>query len=910
MKKLLLTSLILIAGAIVAKAQVPAQPSTITGPTAVCLGDTVTYSVTNVQGVTYNWVLPSGWTQTSGSTTHSITVRVGGQAGSNRTITVTPSIGDSTGPPRTLTAVTVHSLPTVSLNGSDNICVQETRQLTLTPVGGSGTWASSNPSVATVTNVGVVTGVAQGTATFTFTNSTTQCRATTPAITVNPLPTLFTIHVNGTVINAGGHKGVCAGELVTIRFTGNDVHEAYCTWTNDDIRIGLQANGEGLISFVAQNTIGTPIDAIITVTPMSQNNCSCPALAESITIRVHPQFNAGAISTMSEAICFGASASIIHASLPSGGSGQWQYQWKRDDTVISNGNAPSYTPSPTNVPGFFVFTRQVMDLGCSAGWVTSSGSRTLTVLPPFTAGAISTGSQTICINDLANTIGNATPASGGDGRIRYRWIRNNVEVPNATGATHTPRTNEVGIFTYTRQARDSACNSTWTASAGSWTITVVTPFTAGAIDTIVKSVCFNASAGTILNVAPASGGAINNIQYRWMRNGEEISTATSATFVPPTNVAGAFVYTRQSKDGLCNTDWITSAGSWTLTVLPAFNPGAIHTTGQTVDINGVANPIGNAVSATGGDGNIQYRWMRDGVEIPGATGPTYTPPTNISGSFVYSREAKDGTCNGWTNSGGDWRLTVNAMFQVFIDGPNPICIGQTTQLLPKTGGTWVSNDTNVARVTNEGLVTGLASGTATFTFTIGANQSVTTPLVAVSSDRAPNINNTRINVKTDPTGMPYLLDFPNIAGNFFYQWHHNGTPIAGANSQFYYSPSGLQAGEYKVFVAYARSQSCGVFSVPYTISLPLMSTSAEWFFLYPNPSDGRFTVVFDRGIIGDSTAVTIGLFSLQGARITEQIVPAGSENFEFNENLNNGIYVLRITTNNNLSETKQIVINN
>ncbi|MCL2417496.1 MAG: T9SS type A sorting domain-containing protein [Bacteroidales bacterium] len=88
-----------------------------------------------------------------------------------------------------------------------------------------------------------------------------------------------------------------------------------------------------------------------------------------------------------------------------------------------------------------------------------------------------------------------------------------------------------------------------------------------------------------------------------------------------------------------------------------------------------------------------------------------------------------------------------------------------------------------------------------------------------------------------------------------------------------------------------------------------MSASAEWFFLYPNPSDGRFSVVFNKDIICDETTVTIGLFTLQGARITEHQV-TGSERFEFDENLNNGIYVLRITTNSNLSETRQIIIQN
>jgi len=50
----------------------PAQPSVITGSTFLSPGATETYSVVNEPDVTYEWILPSGWT--GSSTTNSITV--------------------------------------------------------------------------------------------------------------------------------------------------------------------------------------------------------------------------------------------------------------------------------------------------------------------------------------------------------------------------------------------------------------------------------------------------------------------------------------------------------------------------------------------------------------------------------------------------------------------------------------------------------------------------------------------------------------------------------------------------------------------------------------------------------------------------------------------------------------------
>jgi len=61
--------------------------------------------------------------------------------------------------------LTVNPVYTVELTGDDSICTGE--NTFLTPTSG-GTWTSSDPDVATISNIGVVTGVSGGTAYFTF----------------------------------------------------------------------------------------------------------------------------------------------------------------------------------------------------------------------------------------------------------------------------------------------------------------------------------------------------------------------------------------------------------------------------------------------------------------------------------------------------------------------------------------------------------------------------------------------------------------------------------------------------------------------------------------------------------------------------------------------------------------------
>ena len=117
-----------------------------------------TYSGTGVSGTTFN-------AATAGVGTH----------------TITYTYSDGNGCKNTATdIITVYALPIVSITGATEICILGGS--TLSPTTG-GTWVSNDAS-ATVTNSGVVSGVSAGSATFTFTKTSTGCSATTGSITI------------------------------------------------------------------------------------------------------------------------------------------------------------------------------------------------------------------------------------------------------------------------------------------------------------------------------------------------------------------------------------------------------------------------------------------------------------------------------------------------------------------------------------------------------------------------------------------------------------------------------------------------------------------------------------------------------------------------------------------------------
>ncbi len=138
-------------------------------------------------------------------------------------------------------------IPLVSIAGSDSICVGTTTRLL--PSGG-GIWVSNNPSVASVTNDGIVTGIAAGSSTFTFTASGTGCTDTTGEVSVEAFP----------VVNAitGEKDEVCINAMIQLSCTpvggiwtlSNDHGRIVGSSASNPVEVEGITSGEVYISYV------------------------------------------------------------------------------------------------------------------------------------------------------------------------------------------------------------------------------------------------------------------------------------------------------------------------------------------------------------------------------------------------------------------------------------------------------------------------------------------------------------------------------------------------------------------------------------------------------------------------------------------------------------------------------------
>ncbi len=90
----------------------------------------------------------------------------------------------------------------------------------------------------------------------------------------------------------------------------------------------------------------------------------------------------------------------------------------------------------------------------------------------------------------------------------------------------------------------------------------------------------------------------------------------------------------------------------------------------------------------------------------------------------------------------DMEITATPLPVIVFNGPDVICGGTTTIVLPTSGGTWTTSNTNVATVTDAGVVTAIGAGTTFLTFKSSTTLCSATTDIPLTVLPAPFIQNT------------------------------------------------------------------------------------------------------------------------------------------------------------------------
>lgn len=589
----------------------------INGPSTICEGE-------------QTYLLPTtGGTWSSNDETVAIVSSFGivtGVTGGTATFTFTSDYGCT----KTLdTPVTVLPSPEISFTGPSSICINE--NTTLSPTTG-GIWISSNNNIATVNSSGMVTGENEGTVTFTFVEFENGCVSDDElTLVVNGKPT----------ISSPASEELCIGESTSITPTTGGV------WTSLDPTVAeisndgtITAIGAGATSFVFTNSI---------------TGCSSNA-SSPIVIEGNPSINL----LGPDVLCIGETSTITPTS-----GGSWSSTDVSIATITNQGEITAVGAG--NVQ--FIFTSN--STGCK-----SDSSEVITVTEPTTIEI--TGDAQICVGETTSM----TPTSGGTWESSDENIATITNNGLVTG--HAP-----GVVTFTFNSSGSC------SSSPSSEITIspkpIVGFT-GATDICV---------GSTTELSPSSGGI-------WVSNDPSIATVTAQGVV--TGVASGSV-------NFVFTDNESGCSAQTESLLNVFDgPTAIVSGADEICIGEVSSMY----PSSGGT------WTSNNPEVATITANGLVNAINAgTATFVFT---ESGT--GCISEDSD-PITVLPIPIAFVEGDNTICEGETTTLSPTTGGTWVSSNSDVATVSNAGVVQAVSQGLAKFVFISdqGCSSNETAPVI-------------------------------------------------------------------------------------------------------------------------------------------------------------------------------------
>ncbi|MBV8253642.1 MAG: Ig-like domain-containing protein, partial [Chitinophaga sp.] len=733
--------------------------SPITGTTNMCMGAATTLSSTTTGGV---------W---SSSNTAVATIDVNGlvtgvTAG---TTTITYEVTNANGCKTQQTAtITVNALPVVSpITGTTSMCIGTATTLSSTTPGG--VWSSSNTAVATIDVNGLVTGVSAGSTTITYeVTNANGCKAQQIAtVTVNALPVISPIT---------GTTSMCMGGATTLTNTTPGG-----VWSNSNTAVAT-IDVNGLVTGVSAGT------TTITYEVTNANGCKTQQTA-TVTVNALPVVSP---ITGTTSMCIGA-ATTLSSTTP---GGVWSSSNTAVATIDVNGLVTGVSAGTTTI------TYEVTNAnGCKAQQIATVTVNALPVVSPIT------GTTSMCIG-TATTLSSTTP--GGV----WRSINTTVATIDVNGLVTGV---SAGTTTITYEVTNAnGCKAQQTTTITVNALPVVSPITG------TTSICMGA-ATTLSNtttggVWSSSNTAVATIDVNGLVTGVSAGTATITYEVTNANGCKAQQTATITVNALPVVSPITGTTNMCVgaaTTLSNTTPGGVwsssNTAVATIDVNGLVTGVSAGTTTityevTNANGCKAQQIVTVTVNalpvvspITGTTNLCMGAATTLSnttpGGVWSSSKTSVATIdvNGLvtgvsagtatityevTNANGckaqqTATVTVNALPVVSpITGAKTVCVGGATTLSNNTpGGTWISNNPNLASIEQGGIVTGLVAGTITITYQMNATGCLNSASITmIVSD----CNNTTAPVAHDDAAETYV-DTPitiNVLNNDSQQ---NGT---------------------------------------------------------------------------------------------------------------------------------------
>ncbi len=590
------------------------------------------------------------------------------------------------------TTVTVQLVPVASVLVSPSpasVVVGRTVQLTAQPRDADGnaltgrdvTWSSNDPDIAKVDGNGLVTGVSLGTAVITATSGG---RSGSSAVTVRSAPV-------ARVVISPDQETLSVGESGQFSVTLFDDQDAPIplagrspTWYSSNLNVAL-VSSTGLATGRAPGTAriivaldGKADTANVTVVPVAVASVSVTPGSATINVGQTVDFNA---------------------------------QPRDADGNALSGRAVTWTSSNTAVA---TVNGNGLVTGVAAGSATitaasegATGTATVTVNPvPVASVDVSPSSATLTVGQQATLTAQPQDAAGRPLENRaVQWSSSNANVATVS---------QSGVVT---AVAPGAATITATSEGRTGTATIaVSQIPVASVRVSPATLAIDVGRTGQLRAEPldGSGNVLPGRVVVWTSTNESVATVDDDGVV--TGVAAGTATIRATSEGKTGTAavTVTPVAVQTVTVSPA--SGALIV-GETLQLGAVAKDEGGNTLA-----GRPISWTTSNADVATVSGTgLVTAVAPGSATITATSEGKSGTST----------ITVSPVPVASVEvtpSNTEVVIGRTVQLAAQPRDAednalagrevaWSSSDPEVATVDQNGVVTGVAEGTARITAT-------------------------------------------------------------------------------------------------------------------------------------------------------------------------------------------------
>lgn len=646
---------------------------------------------------------------------------------------------------------TVKPLPIISLSGLSQICVGNNTNVL--PASG-GTWVSSNPSAASISDEGLITGISSGSVEITFTNNSTGCSSVlSDSIDVFGNPSLQ--------INYHGSNCLQDSSQLSVIITGGSPEFVY-SWSGPN---DFEANTENI--FIEEN-------GNYDVTITDNNGCSA-----TVSGFIHEVFEP--IVSYSESVVCEEDSVSLEVQANQAVSYLWssnaQNSTDNEVVVVPVFPVSTYYVTVTNVTGCSVIAEATISVN-SKPVIQFSGSESVCVgelsnISPVTGGIWSsinpavatvsnaglitgiqpgftrflyTNSTTLCVSDTSDIfevrpktsiLNNGPYEICEDGQLQLEpsgigWTSGNPLIASAdNNGLVTSFSGGIAIFSYTNY---EGCTSDETVS-----ITVHSK-----PDIVLNGNQFICLDGNT-QYLPSTGGLWTSLNpgVATIINNGEISAVSEGQ--------ARFLFT----------DLIHGCVSDTSQIIYVLDSIAIELTGGSEICTGETTSL---LPSSGG------LWISNNPTIASiSSGGIVTGLQPGTATFTFISNSVD------CFSGSSLPITVHARPIVAFTGPTQLCIGDSTSVIPSTSGTWASSNPSVAQILNNGTIYAIGSGVSDFVFTQSSTGCSSVPTSEVSVLSIPNV------ALTGPTTI-CEDGFTSLSPSTGGVWYSSDSDVATVNS--------------------------------------------------------------------------------------------------------------------------------